>query len=234
MHTEKRPTSYLPLVALALLVLTGLSRGMGYIYSTMATDIAYAELPVRIIGILVEVLNILRTVTGYAAILFAMARWDRDTPAKVRCGPAAFVVVWVMDILDYASRYLVDIATASITDMEMVAMLWLLLQLSYSTILLLVCWCLGTWLTHPKSGAPKSLDVLLTCSVLVLAGSRLLLEGYYILEFLSLYANVTTSEISAMVGQVLYTLVLYGGVAWVAIMAVSATLKGMYGTSDMT
>ena len=64
MNTEKMRLTYLPMTALVLLVLTLLCRGMGYIYSTMATDIAFGELTVSIMGILVECLIILRTVAG--------------------------------------------------------------------------------------------------------------------------------------------------------------------------
>ncbi len=227
--TEKKSASYLPLVAGALLLLTLLCRGMGYIYSTIATDLAYSELTVSIMGILVEMLTILRTITGFGAVLFAMARWDSDTPVKYRCGTSVFVLVLCMDALDYFSRYLVDSAMGSIVNMEKAAALWLVLQFVYSTLLITLCWGTGALLFHPKTGKPKSLDRVLTQSVLYLTVSRLLLELYYILDFVTTYADITFSEKSAMVGQVLYTLVLYGGFAWAVSMGIAAGLRGIYG-----
>ncbi len=227
MHTEKRPPAYLPLTAAALLTLTVLARGMGYIYSTMATDIAYSEVTVSVMGILVELLTILRTVTGYAAILYAMSRWDHD---HVRSGPPVLVTVLCLDAVDYFSRYLVDSATHSITNMETAAALWLLIQFAYSTLLLLVSFGLGSRLLHPKSPrVPEGLDTLLTVSIACLLVSRLLLELYYLLDFVTTYSNVTPTEVSSIIGQFLYTLVLYGGVAWVAAMAVAALLRSLWG-----
>ena len=85
--------TYLPMTALVLLVLTMLCRGMGYIYSTMATDIAYSEVTVSIMGILVEGLTILRTVAGYCGILYAMWRWERNGESRYRCGGAVTLTV---------------------------------------------------------------------------------------------------------------------------------------------
>ncbi len=228
MHTEKRPPAYLPLTAAALLTLTVLARGMGYIYSTMATDIAYSELTVSIMGILVELLTILRTVTGYAAILYAMARWDHD---HFRSGPPVLVTVLCLDAADYLSRFLVDSATHSITNMETAAAIWLLIQFAYSTLLLLVSFLVGSRLLHPKPPRlPKGLDTLLTASVACLLSSRLLLELYYLLDFVTTYSNITPGEVSSIIGQLLYTVVLYGGVAWVAIMAAAALLRSLWGS----
>ncbi len=228
MYTEKRPPAYLPLTVAVLLTLTVLSRGMGYIYSTMATDVAYSELSVSIMGILVELLTILRTVTGYAALLYGMTRWDRDA---IRNGPPVLLTILCLDAADYFSRYLVDSATHSITNMETAAALWLLIQFGYSTVLLLVSFWLGCRLLHPKNGRePKDLDTLLTVSVACLLGSRLVLELYYLIDFVTTYSNITTGEISSIIGQFLYTLVLYGGAAWLAIMAAAAVLRSLWGS----
>ncbi len=226
MKTEKRSPAYLPLVAAALLTLTVLARGMGFIYSTMATDIAYSELAVSVMGILVELLTILRTVTGYAAVLYAMARWDRS-------GSPALVTVLCLDAADYFSRFLVDSATHSITNMETAAALWLLIQFAYSTALLLLCFWLGRRLLHPKNGrAPQGLDTCLTVGVACLLGSRLVLELYYLIDFVTTYSNITPGEVSSILGQFLYTIVLYGGVAWVAIMAAAAALRSLWGNDE--
>lgn len=229
MKTEKMRLTYLPLAALLLLLLTVLGRGMGYIYSTMATDIAYSDLAVEIMGILVEVLTILRTVTGYCVILYAMYRWEKPD-SRYRCGGAVTLLVLVCDAADCFSRYLVDKATSSITDMETVAAIWLLLQFCYSTILVMLCWCTGYFLFHPASGkTPASLEKVSFLSVMYLLGTRLVLEIYYLIDFLTAYSNVTGNEVSAIIGQFLHTLVLYGGAALGLILGIGALLRQMYG-----
>ncbi len=233
MKTEKMRLTYLPLVMLALLVLSVLCRGMGYIYSTMATDIAYSDLTVSIMGILVEGLTILRTVTGYCAILYAMYRWERDCPVRYRCGGLITAAVLVCDLLDCFSRYLVDRATSSITDMEVMAVLWLAMQFCYSMILVILCWCTGSILFRPSSARPgRTPERVLTQSVLYLLGSRLILEIIYLLDFLTAYSGITASEISSIIGQFLYTLVLYGGIAWGIAMGLLVWLKHTYGTPE--
>lgn len=227
MKTEKMRITYLPLVALALLVLTVLGRGMGYIYSTMATDIAYSDLAVSIMGILVEVLNILRTVAGYCGILYAMYRWEGQE-SRYRCGGLVTLVVILCDGLDCFSRYLVDSATSSITDMEVLAALWLLLQFCYSTILVMLCFCTGRILFHPASGkTPASPTRVVTQCICYLLGTRLAMEIYYLIDFLTTYSDITGTEIASIIGQFLYTLVLYGGAAWGIGMGLLAWLRGL-------
>ena len=69
----------------------------------------------------------------------------------------------------------------------------------------------------------------MTQSVVYLLGSRILLEVYYLVDFLTTYSDVTAAEVSSIVGQFLYTAVLYGGVAWGISMGLTAGMKGMYG-----
>lgn len=219
--------SYLPLTALTLVVLSGLCRGMGYIYSIMATDIAYSDIAVSIMGILVEVLTITRTVTGFAAILYAMHRWERNT--TYRCGGRTLLVVLGCEVIDCASRYLVDKVTSSITDMEVFALLWLSLQFCYSAVLYVVMWCGGKFWFHPiGKRAAVPLDRTVTTSVLVLLATRLVLEVYYLIDFLVTYSNITGTEVASIVGQFLYTIVLYGGVAWGVGMGLIKLLREMY------
>ena len=221
--------TYLPLTALLLLLLTVLGRGMGYIYSTMATDIAYSDLVVEIFGILVEILTILRTVFGYCAILYAMYRWERQD-TRYRCGWSVMLTVLVCDAVDCLSRYLVDKATSSITDLETMAMLWLTLQFCYSTILVLICWSAGLFLFHPAAGKePAGQEKAVTLAVLWLLGTRLALEVYYVIDFFVTYTNPTGTELASMLGQFLYTFILYGCAAWGMGMGISLWLKNLYG-----
>ncbi len=230
MNTEKMRLTYLPMTALVLLVLTVLCRGMGYIYSTMATDIVFGEVTVSIMGILVECLTILRTVAGYCGILYAMYRWERDDMDRYRCGGVVTLTVLLCDALDCFSRYLVDSATSSITDMEIVAAFWLILQFCYSTVLVVAVWCTGKFLFHPAAGKQRSsIDRAVTQVVLYLLGIRLALEVYYLIDFLTTYSDVTGAEISSIIGQFLYTAVLYGGIAWGIGMGLTVLLRGMYG-----
>ena len=234
MKTEKMRMTYRPALALVLLVLTLLCRGMGYIYSTMATDIAYGELTVSIAGILVEVLTILRTVAGYCGILYAMYRWERDGKIRYRCGGAVTLVVLLCDGADCFSRYLVDSATSSITDLETMAALWLALQFAYSTVLVVVVWCTGMFLFHPPAGKKRcGTGRAVTQAVSYLLGTRLALEVYYLADFLVTYSDVTAAEVSSIVGQFLYTAVLYGGIAWGIGMGLTAALRGLYGDLRM-
>lgn len=225
--TEKMHRSYLPLLALTLLVLSVLCRGMGYIYSIMATDIAYSDIVVSIMGILVEALTITRTVTGFVGILYAMHRWERNSP--YRCGGRTLLVVLGCEILDCASRYLVDEVTSSITDLELFALLWLSLQLCYSAVLDTVIWCGGKFWFHPiGKRAAVPLERTVTTSTLILLGTRLVLEIYYLVDFLITYTNITSTEVSSIVGQFLYTLVLYGGVAWGIGMGMTKLARGKF------
>ena len=222
--------TYLPMTALVLLVLTMLCRGMGYIYSTMATDIAYGEVAVSVMGILVEGLTILRTVAGYCGILYAMWRWERDGACRYRCGGAVTLTVLLCDGIDCFSRYLVDSITSSITDMEVVAALWLAMQFCYSTVMVVLVWCTGKFLFHPAAGKVRSgMERAVTRAVVYLFGSRILLEVYYLVDFLTTYSDVTAAEVSSIAGQFLYTAVLYGGAAWGIGMGLTALLRGMYG-----
>lgn len=211
--TEKMRRSYLPLLALTLMVLTVFCRGMGYIYSIMATDIAYSDIVVSIMGIVVEVLTITRTVTGFVGILYAMHRWERNTP--YRCGGKVLLTVLLCEVIDCASRFVVDEVTSSITDIELFALLWLALQFCYSAVLFVVIWCGGKFWFHPVGKrAAVPLERTVTTGTLILLGTRLVLEIYYLVDFLITYTNITSTEVSSIIGQFLYTLVLYGGIAW--------------------
>lgn len=223
----KMRRSYLPLLAGGLVLLSLLCRGMGYIYSIMATDIAYSDVVVTIMGVLVEVLTIGRTMIGFCGILYAMHRWERNSP--YRCGGRTLLVVLGCEVLDCASRYWVDKLTSSITNLEGFALLWLSLQLCYSTVLYVVVWCGGKFWFHPiGKRAAVPLERTVTTSTLILLATRLLLELYYLIDFLITYSNITGTEVASIIGQFLYTIVLYGGIAWGIGMGLIKLLRELY------
>jgi len=204
---EKMSRGYLPVSAGILLMLTLLARGMGYIYSIAATDVIYTDLTVSVFGLLTDVLVIARTAAGYGMILYAMGRWEGT--GTYRCGGTVAGLVILMDAADSLSRFAVDMLTSSIVGREALALTWLLVQLCGSTVLVMLCWCTGRLLIRKG----KSAVYAMAWSILYLLAGHLLLNGYYVAEFLMTYSDITRAETLSILGELLYTAVLYGGAA---------------------
>jgi len=219
--SEKMHGGYLSLTALVLVGLTVLGLALGYVYSLMATDIMYSNFAVYVMGVLVDVVSTVRVCVGYGAVLYAMWRWEWTTEQdRYRCGGTTAFVVWLLDAAEYFSSYLVDSATSSITDRETMAILWLLLQLLSSTALLLLCYFTGRRLCHPAGERKKAtLNRAMTQCVAYILAARLLSEISYLADFLRTYSSITAGEITTIVGQFVYILLLYGGAAWLSSMA---------------
>jgi len=96
--------------------------------------------------------------------------------------------------------------------------------------MVVLVWCTGMFLFHPAAGKVRcGIERAVTQAVVYQLGARILLEIYYLVDFLTTYSDVTAAEVSSIVGQFLYTAVLYGGVAWGISMGLTMALRGIYG-----
>lgn len=193
-----------------LLVIVG--RGVSWLDTVAATDIAYASWVSSALSYLSEILVCARTIIAISGIVFSVYRG---------VGSAKFFVSAALcALVDYSARFLIDYLTNAISGAELLAVCWLLLQFLFELLLLAVSVAIAVAMKKKQASAGTvrqaekfTVNRACTVSVLVVMLSRLVLEAWYLVEFMLAYTDITSTETASIVGSFLKIIVIYGGIA---------------------
>ena len=201
------------LITASLLVLTVvLGRIISVFQSVSATDIAYADWVSNLMAYIGELIVCARAVLSYTAAACAVYYLNRSAAV------CAVLLAAGAALLDYAARFLIDLLSSSLTGMEILALIWLLLQLLYELIFLALAVLIAVMMkkkadtsASPYTARKYTVIRAIRCAVLLLLLSHIALEAYYLVDFLLTYTGITNTEIASIIGQFLKILVIYGG-----------------------
>ncbi|MBE6569838.1 MAG: hypothetical protein E7658_06450 [Ruminococcaceae bacterium] len=203
------------MVVILLLGITAVCRVLNCFYSITATDILYDAWVSTAIGYVLDFLSGLRYVMSFGAVLYAQWKWG------LSAGNGMFVIGALCSFADMGSRFAIDFFSASIRGLEMVALLWLLLQFAYELVTLALCWITGRIFIQKRKMSDSvrkqrkySMENAFRLSLLYVLILRLGLWLYDVIDFLRTYDQVQNYEYASMAGQLALVFVLYGGAAY--------------------
>lgn len=203
------------MVVVLLLSMTALGRLLNHFYSITATDIMYADWVSAALGYIMEALSCLQYVFGFGAVLYAQRKWG------LNAGNGVFGIVALTCLADMGARFLIDYLSNSIRGVEIVAMLWLLLQFAYELIILALCWLTGRIFLARMDMSDSvrrhrqfAISRAFRFSLLYVLILRILIWLYDVVDFVRSYSQIQNYEYASMAGQLIYVLVLYGGAAF--------------------
>lgn len=213
--TETKNKSRLYLTTFLLLLLTVvLGRLVSYFTSVTATDIAYSDWVPSLLGWLGEILSAARTVIGFSSVAaagFCLNRSAALTTAAI-ASAAAFI--------DCLARFLIDILSSSLTGMELLAVIWLLLQFVYEVIFIALAYIIAGIIKgrydraeSARAREKNSSSAALRFSLILVMLSKAVLEICYLVDFLMNYSNITSAETASIIGQFIRIAVIYGGLS---------------------
>lgn len=212
--TKKR---FLIQCTLVLLCTTIAGRLLGLFYGESATNILYANWISVVLGYAEDLLGCLRTTYLFCSIAYGY--WVFGLSYSNR----HFLLSTGLILIDMLSRLAVDLLQNNISELVTVAVIWLALQMAYELMLCVLAWITAQLVlhlhktsSHPRAKDRHTLATALRLSLLWQFLSRVGMEGYNILSFTSSYTDITSAEISSMVGYLLYAVILYGGIAFLA------------------
>lgn len=210
----KHKNTGLGMTVLLMLVLVFLGRGVSYINTAAATDITYADWVPAALSYLGELLVCARTVLGIAGITFAMYFFGKPMALRFLAGAAGAALV------DYAARFVIDLATKAITEVELLAASWLFMQFLFEMVFVVLSYFAAGWMkvkmerAEVRRQAEKyTVNRACTAALLLVMLSRIALEIWYLVDFLLAYTNITATETASIVGAFLKVIVIYGGAA---------------------
>ena len=199
---------------LAMLVLVVLGRGVSWFNTIAATDIAYAAWVSSALSYLAEFLVCARTVVGIAGITYAVYRFGTRTAVKFLGITAAAA------LLDYAARFVIDLVTDAITEMEVLAAYWLFLQFLFEMLFAAAAYFIACGMKTkfastdiPRQAEKYTVNRSCMFSLLLVMLSRLVLEIWYLIDFLLAYTDITSTETASIVGSFLKVIFIYGGIS---------------------
>ena len=214
MTQTKNKSRLYPTTFLLLLLTVVLGRLVSYFTSVTATDIAYSDWVSSLLGWIGEILSASRTVIGFSAVAAAVFYADRSaalTSAAI-ASAAAFI--------DCLARFLLDLLSSSLTGMELLAVIWLLLQFVYEVIFIALAYFIAVIIKNRYSRAEtahtrekNSSSAALRLSLILVMLSKAVLEVCYLVDFLMSYTNITTTEKASIIGQFVRIAVIYGGLS---------------------
>ena len=200
------------ITVLVMLALVVLGRGVSYFHTIAATDISFALWVSSALSYLAELLVCARTVAAVAGITYAVYR---DRGAGKYLGAAAGIA-----FLDYAARFLIDFATSAIVGAEILAASWLLMQFLFEMLFVVLAYAIARAMRKKMQAAETGLQaekytVNRSCaaSLLLVMASRLVLEIWYLIDFMLAYTDITAAETASIIGSFLKVIVIYGGAA---------------------
>lgn len=202
------------LTVFLMLALVVLGRGVSYFHTIAATDIAYASWVSSVLSYLAEILVCARTVLAIAGITYAVYHPQTQSGGKFLTAAA------VTALIDYAARFVIDFVTGAIADAEMLAVVWLLLQFLFEMLFVLLSYAIAGAMRKKAAAADSrgtaekyTVNRSCTVSLLLVTLSRLVLEGWYVIDFMLTYNDITATETASIVGSFLKVIVIYGGIA---------------------
>ncbi len=210
-------------VAAVLLLLAAAGRAVSYFAAAAASDIAFPMWLASLAEYGAELIAALRFAVGLGALTAFACRDGNLAPIFSVCLAAAFV--------DYAARFAIDTLSGNLGDYGVVAVFWLLGEFLYEAVFNAA----GLWVIlafrkrfraadSPRSRAKAAPLAAAAYSVLPYAVSRVLLEVWYLIDFLLTYSGVTSTEIASIVGSFLRILAIYGAFGVIASRAAARIL----------
>lgn len=233
---ENTKQKFCRITVLLLISLVILGRLTSYFYSVSATDISYANWIPTLLSYIGEILASCRTVVSFSSIAVAAYIFNRQSLNLSVIFAAAAA------ILDYAARFFIDLSTGALSGAEMLAVIWLLLQLAYEWIFL----ALGVLIIIMMKNRYASAETKRTAekyscirsvryALSLVLFSHIALEVYYLVDFMLTYTGITNTEIASMIGQFLKIIVIYGGIALIlAEIMQSVFAKTLFETADIS
>ncbi len=212
--TKKR---FLIRFTLVLLCTTIAGRLLGLLYGESATNVLYADWVSVVLGYVEDLLGCLRTTYLFCAVVYGYWTFGLSFSNRHILLSGALILV------DMLSRLTVDLLQNNIEELVTVAVIWLALQMAYELVLCILAWITAQLVLHLRQTSPHprakdryTLPAALRFSLFWQLIARFAMEVCNIFSFTSTYADITTAEISSMVGYLLYAVILYGGVAFLA------------------
>lgn len=200
------------ITVLVMLALVVLGRGVSSFHTVAATDIAFDAWVSSALSYLAELLVCARTVAAIAGITWAVYR--NQGSGKFLAAAA------VIALLDYAARFVIDYASSAIVGAEVLAASWLLLQFLFEMLFVVLAYLIAGAMRKKLQTAETrrqaeryTVNRSCTVSLLLVMVSRLMLEVWYLIDFMLAYTDITAAETAAIVGSFLKVLVIYGGAA---------------------
>lgn len=199
---------------LVLLLLIAAGRATTFVYNNVSVDISYAGWVSGLLEYGTAIFTAAKNALGYSAV--AYAAWH----ISMRVSNQLAVLFFVGLVIENAARFLIDYLTSSLgTYGAGMALISLGLQLLYETVFLLLACVTARLLKHLyyrshglRKGRKYSAENAARLSVLLLMAAQLVSELLYLIEFLSMYTDITNTEIASCVGSFVYIIVMYGGI----------------------
>jgi len=209
---EKRFSMVLYTLLLFLIIAAG--RVVTAVYNYISVDISYAEWVSSVLEYCSMLITGAKNALGYAAVAYCYRH------ISVRASDTAAVIFIVGLAAENAARFLIDYFTASLTVYGVkMALISLGLQFLYETLFLLLACVVVRLFSYllRRSGNLRKERIYTAengarLSLLLLMTAQLISELVYLLQFLSMYTDITNQEIASCVGSFIYILVMYGGV----------------------
>ena len=211
---NQKKDSGLLILFVVLLLLVVLGRALSYLYSVSFTDIAYPGWVSSLASYLAEIVVAVRVAVGFAAVVHAVYR-NRQIGGTLAC-------VLTASLIDYLARCLIDALSGAVSS-AVFALIWVGTQFLYEAVFTVLAFLIAVLVKRkwdaaetPRAKAKYSERRAAAYAVLLYLVSRLVLEVWYLVDFLTSYTNITNAEIASIVGSFLKILVIYGGIAWLA------------------
>ena len=206
--TEKRKNFMtLPLVLLVLIIVV--SRVISVFYSSTATNIAFAGWFPTLLSHVNEIISVFRIALVYSAIVYAVYK-RIDYKKTLLC-------ISVLTAVDFAARYLIDLSNGSITGSEVIALIWVMLQMFYELVFIVLSAGVGVMMfgrfekSEERRQKAKYLpEKAVTYAILLYTISRIFSEIIYLVDFLRTYTNITPAEIASIIGSFISIILIYG------------------------
>lgn len=213
MQAQEKRISY-GWYVLALFLIIAAGRVTTFIYNNVSVDISYAGWVSGVLEYGMVFFTAAKNALGYSAVAYAV--WHLSVKADSRMAVLFFIGL----AAENAARFLIDYFTSSLSAYGVtMSLISLGLQLLYETVFLLLAWvtarlfrhlyhCSG----HLRKERRYSAKNAARLSLLLLMAAQLVSELIYLMEFLSVYTDITNTEIASCVGSFVYIIVMYGGV----------------------
>lgn len=203
------------LCAVLLIILVAAGRLTSYFRSITETDIAYDSWITTLLVYLGEIITACRTVVSFSAIAFS-AYYLQKRKAFV----ISIVFAMSAAFLDYAARFLIDLMGGAIAGAELFTAIWLLLQIAYEWIFIALAAVIinsmkkrSATAETKRTASKYTVNRASAYSLLLVLASHIVLEGYYLADFLLTYTGITNTEIASIIGSFLKIIVIYGGIS---------------------
>ncbi len=209
-HRKKQNGFLITFVAMVVFALLG--RGVSWFYTVTANDITYAAWIPTMLSYMAEILVCVRVTLAIAGITYATYNGTGTGKYLIAATATAF--------LDYGARFLIDFATNAIVGAEAVAAIWLTLQFLFEMLFVIFSYVVAVTMKKKhltkesrRQAEKYSVNRSTMLSLLLVMLSRIVLEVWYLVDFLMAYSNITATETASMIGSFLKVIVIYGGIA---------------------